>query len=341
MFFKRVLTVIVGAAILFMAACAGNDSNSASGDVKLRFSTSSTPAQHHTKAAQRFAELVDEYSSGSVKVQVFDSGSLYDQMSEQTALLRGSLDMAYSAPNWVAERVPEASIVSVPYLIDDLDHLYAVMDGEVGQQIYDATIEKAKIRPLTSLYLGTRQLNLVKKVDKVMKPADLKGVKLRVPDAPSWIKMGRAMGANPTPVAFNELYLALQTGTVEGQENPLPTTIDAKFQEVTSQVSLTGHLVDFVMPTINEEVWNGLSVEQQEAIQKAWDEARDYGTDLIVKQESEAIQNLKKDGLDVYEPDREAFRDEVLPKYLDDSKLTSHWSDGALDTIEKLRVSGN
>lgn len=344
MSFRRVGVVAVAAVLPLTAACGGSGSGDEGSDeeaVDLRFSTSSTPDQHHTQAAERFSELVEEYSDGTVTVQVFDSGSLYDQGSEQNALLQGSLDMAYSAPNWIAERVPEASIVSVPYLIDDLDHLYAVMNGEVGDEIYTASVDKANLRPLTSLYLGTRHLNLIESVDQVMTPEDLAGVNLRVPDSASWIKMGEAMGASPTPVAFNELYLALQTGTVDGQENPLPSTIDANFHEVTSQVALSGHLVDFVMPTINEDVWQDLSADQQSAVQQAWDEARDYGTDLIMEQESEAVATLEEEGLDVYEPDREAFRGAVLPQYLEDSELTGQWGEGALEIVDSLRGEGS
>lgn len=305
--------------------------------VELQFSTASTPEQHHTKAAYEFQTLVEEYSGGSVTVEVFDSGSLYDQTSEQTALLQGNVDMAYSAANWVSERVPAAGIAGTPYLIDDVDHLYAVMDGEVGQDIFTDAIEQAGIRPLTTLYLGTRQLNLVEDVGQVMTPEDLAGVNLRVPDSPSWIRMGEAMGASPTPVAFNELYLALQTGTVDGQENPLPATRDAAFYEVTDQLSLTAHLVDFVWPTINEGVWQSLAPEQQEAIQLAWGDARDFGTDIIVEEEADVIAFFEEEGLEVYEPDREAFRTTVLPTYLEDEALTSTWGEGHLDTIEELR----
>lgn len=305
--------------------------------VELQFSTASTPEQHHTKAAYEFQTLVGELSGGSVTVEVFDSGSLYDQTSEQTALLQGNVDMAYSAANWVSERVPEAGIAGVPYLIDDVEHLYEVMDGEVGEEIFAATVEQAGIRPLTTLYLGTRQLNLVEDVGEVMTPEDLAGVNLRVPDSPSWIRMGQAMGASPTPVAFNELYLALQTGTVDGQENPLPTTRDAGFYEVTDQLSLTAHLVDFVWPTINEGVWQSLAPEQQEAIQQAWVCARDFGTDIIVEEEADVIAFFEEEGLEVYEPDREAFRETVLPTYLEDEALTSGWGEGHLETIQELR----
>lgn len=305
--------------------------------VDLRFSTASTPEQHHTKAAYRFAELVEELSDGSVTVEVFDSGSLYDQTSEQQALVAGQLDMAYTSPEWLSERVPAISILTVPYLVDGADHLYAVMESDLGQGLIQSVVDEAGVRVLTTLTTGTRQLNLNDSVGKVMTPADLEGVNLRVPNAPAWIRMGEALGANPTPVAFNELYLALQTGTVQGQDNPLATTIDAKFYEVTSQISLTGHLAGMVMPAINEEVWQSLTSGQQEAIQTAWVQARDYGTEVAQKEESEAVEFLKSEGLDVYEPDREAFREHVLAQYLDDEELTGQWPEGALDAIEELR----
>lgn len=304
--------------------------------VTLRFSTQSVPDDHHTKAAYKFEELVEAASDGEIQVEVFDSGSLFDQNAEQTALLRGDLDMAYTSSQWLSERVPAASIVGVPYMITDVDHLYAVMESQVGQDIFAAAVEEAGVRPLMSLYLGTRQLNLTDKVGKVMTPADLEGVKLRVPDSPSWIAMGEALGANPTPVAFGELYLALQTGTVDGQDNPLPTNFNAKFYEVTDQIVLTGHLVNDVWPTINEETWQSLSAEQQAMVTEAWLEARDYATDIALQAEADLVSFFEGEGLDVYEPDREAFRTHVLDQLLSNEELTSTFTEGHYEIIQEL-----
>jgi len=303
--------------------------------VTLRFSTQSVPDDHHTKAIYKFEELVEAASDGSIQVDVFDSGSLFDQNAEQTALLRGDLDMAYTSSQWLSERVPAASIVGVSYMITDVDHLYAVMDSQVGQDIFAAAVAEAGVRPLTSLYLGTRQLNL-KDVGTIMTPADLEGVKLRVPDSPSWIAMGEALGANPTPIAFGELYLALQTGTVDGQDNPLPTNFNAKFYEVTDQIVLTGHLVNDVWPTINEEVWQSLSEDQQNQVTEAWLEARDYATDIALQAEADLVSFFEGEGLEVYEPDRDAFRTHVLDELLSNEELTSTFTDGHLDIIQEL-----
>jgi tripartite ATP-independent transporter DctP family solute receptor len=303
--------------------------------VTLQFSSQSVPADHHTQAIYKFEELVEASSDGSIQVEVFDSGSLMDQNAEQTALLRGDIDMAYTSSQWLSERVPAASIVGVPYMITDVDHLYAVMDGQVGQDIFAAAIDEAGVRPLTSLYLGTRQLNL-KDVGTIMTPADLEGVKLRVPDSPSWIAMGEALGANPTPIAFGELYLALQTGTVDGQDNPLPTNFNAKFYEVTDQIVLTGHLVNDVWPTINEEIWQSLSEDQQNLVTEAWLEARDYATDIALQAEADLVSFFEGEGLEVYEPDRDAFRTHVLDVLLGNEELTSTFTDGHYDIIQEL-----
>ena len=303
--------------------------------VTLQFSTQSVPDDHHTKAIYKFEELVEDASDGSIQVEVFDSGSLFDQNAEQTALLRGDIAMAYTSSQWLSERVPAASIVGVPYMIKDVDHLYDVMDGQVGQDIFAAAVEEAGVRPLTSIYLGTRQLNL-KDVGEIMTPADLEGVKLRVPDSPSWIAMGEALGANPTPIAFGELYLALQTGTVDGQDNPLPTNFNAKFYEVTDQIVLTGHLVNDVWPTINEEIWQSLSEEQQNLVTEAWLGAREYATDIALQAEADLVSFFEEEGLAVYEPDRDAFRTHVLDELLSNEDLTSTFSEGHYDIIQEL-----
>ena len=302
----------------------------------LRFSCSCVPTDFHTQAIYTFEEEVEAATDGRLEVEVFDSASLYDQTAEQTALLRGDLEMAYASPQWVAEQVPAAGITGVPYLIEDVDHLYSVMDGEIGQQIFDIVTEEAGIRPILSLYLGTRELNLTDIGRKVMTPEDLAGVKLRVPDADSWIKMGEALGANPAPLAFSELYLALQTGTVEGQDNPLPTTQNAKFYEVTSQVVLTDHMVNDVWPTVNEEFWQTLPADIQTAVVEAWGVARDEATVATVEAEATATTFLEEQGLEVYEPDVPAFREFVLDQYLTDPSMTSVWVPGMLEQIQAL-----
>lgn len=322
--------VAVGALSSLVAGCS---SASDSATTTLRFSTILPPDDHAVKALNAFAAQVEDESNGSLSIDVHDSGSLYDQGQAIDAVQRGDLDMTYIGPQEIQEQVPVAGLVTIPYMIDGANHLYEVMDGDVGQAIFDATVEEVGIRPLTTVYVGTRQLNLRDIGRRIIEPEDLAGVKLRVPDQDSWIYMAQALGADPVPIAFGELYLALQTGTVDAQETALPLTASSKLQEVTSQVSLTSHVVTDYWPTINEEVWQDLSDEHQDIIEGAWLSAREQAADDVLAQESELVEQFTAEGLDVYEPDVEAFRDRVQGIYLNDPEITADLPEDLLDEL--------
>jgi tripartite ATP-independent transporter DctP family solute receptor len=307
--------------------------------ITLDFSTQSVPDDHHTQAIVKFAELVSESTNGRLQITVHHSGSLMDQNTEQDAIQRGDVDMVYTSPQWIQGQVPAVGLLGVPYMIANLDHLYAVHDSDIGQELYDLVVQELGIRPLTSMYLGARQLNLAASVKKIDTPADMAGVNLRVPDADAWIEMGKALGANPTPVAFGELYLALETGTVDGQDNPLSTTINASFYEVTGQVALTNHLINDVWPTINEKTWQSLDADLQAAIVDAWKEARSFGTDIALANEAKAVAFLEAAGLEVYTPNVSAFREHVLGIYLGDASRVAQWIPGMLEKVQALASS--
>ena len=173
-----------------------------------------------------------------------------------------------------------------------------------------------------------------------MTPDDLKGVKLRMPDSPAWIFLGKALGANPTPLAFSELYLALQTGTVDGQDNPLPTDKAAKFYEVTKQVVLTDHLVDGLLFVINDQTWNALTPDQQKVIQDAARAAIAYNDTNRIAEERSIVDFLKGQGLDVYSPDVQAFRQHVLNAYLNDP-ISKDWPPGIIQQLDAIPVSAS
>ena len=187
---------------------------------------------------------------------------------------------------------------------------------------------------LAVMYLGRRQLNL--RGDKEIKtPADLAGVKLRMPGTDAWQFLGSALGANPVPMAFTEVYTGLQTGAIDGQDNPLPTDRDSKFYEVTQQIVLTSHLVDQNYIAFSKKVWDGLSAEQQATVQKAADDAAELGRQRQLALETELEQFFKDKGLKVYTPDVEAFRTQVQKAYLE-SEFAKDWPEGLLDQINAL-----
>jgi TRAP-type C4-dicarboxylate transport system substrate-binding protein len=168
---------------------------------------------------------------------------------------------------------------------------------------------------------------------EIKTPENLKGVKLRMPNSEAWIFLGKALGANPTPISFGELYMALQTKTVDGQDNPLPTTKNAKLYEVTKSITISNHLVDSVWPTINEKKWQSLTSEQQGWVMEGIKAGTKYCDETNLKAESELVEFFKGAGLKVYYADIDAFRNHVLPLYLA-SDFAKSWN---MDTFKKIQ----
>lgn len=304
--------------------------------IELELATVSVPGDPHTEAMYEFARLIDERSGGRITATVYDSGSLMDQNTEQTAIITGDVDMIFVAAPWVIGQIPELGALFVPFLFVDEEHLFRVHDGPIGDEIRQLVVDRLGIRPLTSVFKGSRELNLKARVGRIMTPDDMAGVNLRVPGAESWLEMGRALGANPTPIAFGELYLALQTGTVDGQDNPLITTWNAKFFEVTDQIVLTSHIIDDVWPTINEAKWQSLDADAQDIILQAWLDAREVATRITLDSDAQLRADLEAAGLEIYTPDRAAFRERALAHYLDNPALSGGWKPGLFEAIRDL-----
>ncbi len=202
-----------------------------------------------------FKDELEKLSGGNMTVDVFHSGQLFGQAADNNATIQGKVEMSYFSAAWLAQQIPATAMFGAAFTFSSYDQMTKTLNGTIGQKLFDQTVAKLGVRPLAAYYLGTRELNLTEKVGPVTRPEQMKGVKFRVPNAPAWIAMGRALGANPTPMAFGEVYMGLKTGVVDGQDNPLPTDQAAKFYEVTKYIVLTNHVVDSVWPAINEKKW--------------------------------------------------------------------------------------
>ena len=230
--------------------------------------------------------------------------------------------------------VPEFSIFTAGYIIRDPAHQQKVFDGPVGAEVFKPVIQKLEVTPLATAYLGTRQVML--RDDKNVKtPADLKGVKLRMPASKEWLFLGEALGATPTPLAFGEVYLALKTGTIDGQENPLPSARAAKFYEVSKTIVLTGHLVDAIFLTYSTKAFNALKPEQQQKVRVAAEAAARYNNANRIKDEAELVEFFKGQGMKVITPDVAVFRKTVQDKYLT-SEMAKTWPKGLLQRINDV-----
>ncbi|MGE5149119.1 MAG: TRAP transporter substrate-binding protein DctP [Rhodospirillaceae bacterium] len=269
------------------------------------------------------------------RIEPYLNGTLFKQGTELVALQRDNLDMGNIAPQDIAKQLPAWSLLTSAYLFRDAEHLAHFWSSELGVRYKKEAEEKARIKILGATFFGSRQVGL-KPDRKIATPADMAGIKLRMPPGDAWQLLGRSLGANPTPMAYAEVYTGLQTGAIDGQDNPLPNVQNMKFYEVMSQIVLTSHLVGYDLLSLNLKTWNGMSATQQKAFQHAADEAIAWSTAEHLKREAELADTFRKQGLKVYVPDQEAFRAHAQKVYLasDDAK---EWPKGMLQKINAIK----
>ena len=301
----------------------------------LRISTPAVPEDWHGKMWTVFKEALDKSAPGEFDVQINLNGSLFKQGTEPAAMARGNLELAAISAQDIAKILPEYSIFTAGYLIRDPDHQQKVFNGPIGAEMYKAVAEKMDVQVLGIGYLGSRQVNL-REVRNVKTPADLKGVKLRMPGSKEWLFLGEALGATPTPLAFGEVYLGLKTGTVDGQDNPLPSVRAAKFYEVTKQIVLTSHLTDGIFIAISSKSYNAMNAAQKQKVNAATQAAIAFNNDNRVKEEAQLVDFFKKEGLQVSTPDVEAFRKTVQAAY-QNSDYAKVWPKGLVDRINAVK----
>jgi TRAP-type transport system periplasmic protein len=325
---NRRFLMAAGAAVL---AWGVGGSASAQAPVNLRFSAVFSEQDIRAGMMKRFGE---EAKAQGFNLQPYYGGTLFKQGTELVAMQRGNLEMGNIAPQDISNQVPEWSIVTSAYLFRDADHLKKVFASDVGQQLKKIASEKLGIHILGPTYFGARHVGL-KPSKKITKPEDLAGIKLRMPGGDAWQFLGQALGANPTPMAYAEVYTGLQTGAIDGQDNPLPNVQNMKFYEVMSQIALTSHLVGFDVLAVSNKVWDSLSPEKKAAFQAAADKAIEWSTQEHLKQETQLATFFKEKGLEVYTPDLNAFREFAQKKYLA-SDLAKSWPAGMVDKINAM-----
>ena len=306
------------------------DSARAQGKTKLRFSCAFTEADTRAEAYKAFgAAIKDDFD-----FEPYWGNTLFKQGTELVALQRDNLDLCNLAPADIAKQIPAWSLLTSAYLFRDADHMNKTFKSDVGKEFIKMAKDQLGIQIITSVYFGSRSVNL--KPDKPIKtPADMQGIKLRMPPGEFWQFLGESLGANPTPVAYAELYTALQTGTVDGQDNPVVASKLMKFDEVTSQFVLTRHVIAYDVMAIRAKIWDAMNPDQRAKFQAAADKAMDANTAKFNAQEAEVLEYFKKEGKKVYEPDQNAFRTFAQKRYVD--KYGSDWPKGALERINAIK----
>ena len=322
---------IMSALVSMVLVCGLASQGVAAEKIKLRMAGSGSPTGTRAIALdEQFAPAVAEFA----EYEPHWNSSLFKQGTELEAIARGNLEMALASAQELAVFFPEFSIFATGYVHRDAEHQRAVFNDPLMDPFKKKVEEELNLKLLSVMYFGARQLNL-RTDKKVMKPEDLAGVNLRMPGTDAWQFLGKALGANPTPMAFAEVYTGLQSGAIDGQDNPLPTMVDKKFYEVTKQVILTSHLVDLNYISISKKLWDKMSPEQQATVQAAADAAAKQCSERQVAKEKELQDFLKEKGLQVYEPDLDAFRARVQKMYLE-SEIAKSWPEGLIEKINSL-----
>jgi tripartite ATP-independent transporter DctP family solute receptor len=318
---RQLILLVVGflIAALLLAGCSsqapapqgGNSQQSqqgqgtAQGAIQIKYAVVGPDDHPYTIMAKKFKELVEDKTNGQVQVTIFPNAQLGSEREMAEGVRMGTIQMTTvtsdgTLPAWT----PELQVFSIPYLFRDRDHAYKVLDGNVGKELGDKLLAQG-LRSLGFCELGWR--HFTNNVRPIAKPEDAKGLKIRVQEAKVWFSLVKALGATPTPIPFGELYTALQQRTVDGQENPVATIRSMKFYEVQKYLTLDGHTYSAGSVLINPKFYDSLSPDIQKAIQDSATEAISYQREVIAQKEAEDLQFLKDKGMEVTEPDRNAF----------------------------------
>lgn len=269
-------------------------------------------------AAVKFGEELSSLTDGRIAVDVFPNESLGKEIDLINGMQLGTVDMTItgeSLQNWA----PMAALLAVPYAYASLEHMDEVASGEIGDQIKDQIVEKAQIRPIAYFARGPRNLTSQR---RIASPADLDGMKMRVPNVPLFVDVWSALGAAPTPMAFSEVFTSLQSGVIEGQENPLALIRSANFNEVQNYVNQTEHVRSWIYLTIAEATWGKLSADDQAAVMQAAAVAQEYERGLLLDSLAEDRAFLESNGMEFVDVDGPAFqaaaKDAVLANVSDE-----------------------
>lgn len=278
-------------------------------DYTLRFGHLANEQNIWHQAAEKFKEEVEANSEGRIEVLLFPNEQLGSELDVINSIQLGTADMTItgeSLQNWA----PKAAMMAVPYAFRDSEHMRAAVNGEIGEEIEAQVIERTNLVPLTWFERGPRELTANR---AIRTPDDLDGLRLRVPNVPLFVDTWEAMGARPTPMAFSEVFTALQQNTIEGQENPLSLIESASLNEVQDYVNMTGHVRSWIYVVIGRNQLERMPDDLQQVVRDAAEVMQAYEADLFVEDQERLEQALTERGMEFVEVDQEAFAERALP----------------------------
>lgn len=289
-----------------------------------------TASPYHTWA-EWAAEEVKKRSNGALEMEIFPASSLGNEVDINEGLTLGTVDVIYTGQLFAGRSYGPIAIGGSPYMFRDFNHWAAYRDSDLFRDMAGGYRDETANEVITLTYYGQRHVTSNKQITT---PEDMKNLKIRVPNAPLYKMFPEAVGANPTPIAFAEVYLALQQGVVDAQENPLPTIQFKKFYEVQDYITLTGHITDALMTIVSGSTWNSLSDDEKKLLGDVLREAAENCTNDIVKAEQELVAWFRDQGKTVNEVDRAAFREAVVPLH---NGPAATWDQATYDKLQAIQ----
>ena len=321
--------VLFGA--LFVAAAIA--ASPASAQTKLKWAhVYEVNEPYHTEAVWA-AEEIKKRTNGKYEIGVFPASQLGNENQINEGLGLGTVDMIYTGTSFAGSIHKPLAISGAPFMLRDFNHWKAYRDGKLFRDIAKGYEDKTKHKVIALTYYGERMVTANKEIKK---PEDMKGMKLRVPPAPLYLMLTKSVGANATPIAFAEVYLALQQKTVDGQENPLPTIMAKKFYEVQTHVMLTGHITESLLTIVGSHVWTKLTDAEKKVFDDVLAQAAAKASDAIREAEQKIADELRKLGKTVVTVDREAFRQAAVSLH-NDASAGAGWTKAEYDELQALK----
>ncbi len=296
----------------------------------LQFAHVYSEGEPYHQWAEWAADEIAERTDGRYAIEVFPSSQLGSEAQISEGMALGTIDMGYLGALFASNSYGPIAIAEAPYMLRDFDHWQAYVDSDLFEDHVEGYHGATGHMPVAATYYGARHVTSNIPINE---PADMEGLRIRVPDAPLYTMFPRAVGASPTPIAFAEVYLSLQQGVVDAQENPLPTIYAQGFYEVQDYINLTGHIRNLLLTTISGNTWNSLSEEDQQIFAEVFAEAAASATQDVLGLEASLVSDFEEMGINVNEVDVEPFMDALRPLLLGDDAT---WSEEDFERMQAL-----
>lgn len=307
----------------------------AAAQTKLKWAHVYEASEPYHKWALWAGEELKKRTNGKYAIEVFPASSLGKESDINEGLSLGTVDIIYTGQLFAGRAYGPIAIGGAPYMFRDFPHWNAFRKSDLFKELGQGYEKRAGHRVVSLTYYGERHVTANKDVTK---PEDMKGIKIRVPDAPLYTMFPKAVGANPTPIAFAEVYLALSQGVVDAQENPLVTIQAKKFYEVQKNIVLTGHITDALLTIVSGGTMKRMSADEQKTLSDILQEAADKCTDDIVKMETDLVGWFKSQGKNVVSVDRVPFREAVVKSHMGSDAT---WDKATYDRLQAIKTATN